>query len=115
MTLEIQMDILYDVLGTRDLRPGMTRQVPGRVVLELKTLPIENRRVIHDTSPPIPVEVTLKDDSSVAAFVGWLYWELVKFKHRRVVIDGRWVAAERLPLLEAVVVGWKEPIKVVGE
>jgi len=105
MTLEIPMDILYGVLGTKDLRPGMARQVPGGVVIELKTLPIENRRVIHDTSPPIPVEVTLKEDSSVASFVGWLYWELVKFQHPRIVIDGRWVAADRNQLLEAVVSG----------
>ena len=109
MTLEIPMDVLYGVLGTGDLRAGMARQVPGGVVIELKSLPIENRRVIHDTSPPIPVEVTLNHESSVDSFVGWLYWELGKFQHPRIVIDGRWVAAERIPLLEAVVSGFINP------
>jgi hypothetical protein len=101
MMIEIPIDILYDLFGN-DLKSGMARLVPGNVVLELKALPIQNRMVIHDASPPIPVHVTITGDASIGVFADWLYEQLLRFNHRRLVINGRWVEAQPDEILGAI-------------
>jgi len=109
VTLELPMDLLRDVFGTRDITAGMSIRLPGDVVLFLLPLPIRNRRVIHDTSPPIPVQAIFNRDTSVALFVPWLHSKLVEFHHPRVVICGSWIEAEPKAILEAVVLGLRRP------
>jgi len=109
MTIEIPRDILSSLFASKDIAPGMARTVPGDATLELKALPIANRRGIHDLSPSIPTEVTLIRDAGLKTFVDWLYVQFLLFRHRRLVINGRWVEAQPNDILEAIIHGRVEP------